>query len=225
MRGGIEVDDAFIEEHRPLVRSLAHRLKAQLDLSCDLDELIAFGLRGLVEASRRFDPSRGVQFNTFAYYRVRGAILDGVRDMAYLPRRAHAIRRAVEAGDRVLEDLGESRAAAPPGTRTTREDAAAAIDDTLGKLSAAYVMASVGQDLEPPATPEEELLEVAEADRVRAALDVLPERERALVEGFYFEGRRFDEVARELGISKSWASRLHTRALGRLREALESEAA
>ncbi len=219
-------DDAYIEELRPFVRSIAHRIRAQLDLTCDLEELIAFGLGGLVEARARFDPSRGVQLNTFAYYRIRGAILDGVRDMAYLPRRMHAIRRAAEAGDVVLEDAGAARAQAPAGSRVTKDDAVQAVDDMLGKLTASFVLASVGQgDEARPATPEEELMEASEADRVRAALDVLPDRERALVEGFYFEGRQFEEVARELGISKSWASRLHTKALGLLREALESDAA
>lgn len=222
MRGGSK-EDEFVEEHRPLVRSIAHRLVAQLDLNCDLDELLAFGFRGLVEAKSRFDPSRGVQFNTFAYYRIRGAILDGVRDMAYLPRRVHALRKAAESADHVLEDAGAAKAAAPPGARADKSEAAAALDDALGKLTAGYVMASLGQgDEAQPATPEDELMDAVEADRVRAALEVLPERERALVEGFYFEGRRFDEVAQELGISKSWASRLHTKALGLLREALEA---
>jgi len=216
-------DDRFIEEHRPLVRGLAHRIRAEFDLNVDLDDLIACGFRGLVEARSRFDPSRGVQFNTFAYYRVRGAILDGVRSMAYLPRRTHALLKASEAASDVTEDLGERRAAAPAGA-TRKEDAAEALDEALGRMTAAWVMAAVGQDANAtPDSAEERLVAVGQAARVRAAVAKLPERERALVEGFYFGERRFDEVAAELGISKSWASRLHGKALSLLRDALESE--
>lgn len=223
MAGTDADDDRFIEEWRPLVVSIAEKLRIQLDLSVDPDDLLGFGFTGLVEARARYDASRGVQFKTFAYYRIRGAIMDGVREMAWLPRRAHAIRRAAEGADRVLEAAADARAAAPPAARQGKADAVEAIDDTLGKMVASYVMASLGQDEQSaPPNPEERLLEARGAADLRAAVEGLPERERALVHGFYLEGRRFDEIAEELGISKSWASRLHTKALGRLRAALDS---
>ena len=217
-------DDRFIAEYRPLVERIARRVRAELDLNCDLEDLVAFGYRGLVEARGRFDPSRGAQFKTFAFYRIRGAVLDGVREMAYMPRRAYARLRAAEAADLVLEHRGEAQQAAgaaatasSPGSRA----AAAAIDETLAQLTAGFVLAAVGQgEDDGPADPEERLMGSAEAARVRAALAVLPERERRLVDGFYFEGKRFDAVAAELGISKSWASRLHSKALALLKDAL-----
>src|SRR5688572_19733629 len=134
----------FVAEHRPLVRGLAIRIKTQLELTTDTEDLIAYGFGGLLEARERFDPSRGVQFTTFAYYRIRGAILDGVRQMAYLPRRIHGKRKAAEAIDRAAEQTALARAATPEA----RNDAAAtldAIDDILGKASAAFVIAAVGQ--------------------------------------------------------------------------------
>jgi RNA polymerase sigma factor for flagellar operon FliA len=216
-------DQAFIEEHRALVVGLASKLRRQLDLSTDVEELAAFGFAGLVEARQRFDPSKGVQFSTFAYYRIRGAILDGVRKMAYLPRRAYARLRAAESADAVTEPLGEARAA-DPRARQSSDRVVADLDDALAKLTAGYVMSAVGQneDDAPPENPEEELLGRELRKKIRGAIDVLPERERALVVGFYFDERRFDEVAAELGISKSWASRLHSKALERIREAIEA---
>ncbi len=83
------------------------------------------------------------------------------------------------------------------------------------------MLASVGQDEnEPQEGADEQLVREEMREKVRGVLAVLPERELALIQGFYFEDRRFDHVAEELGISKSWASRLHTKALSRLREAL-----
>lgn len=218
---GGAVEDEVVREHEPLVRKLAHRVRAQFRLDTDVEELMAYGYRGLLEANERFDPTRGVQFTTFAYYRVRGAILDGVRKMAYLPRQAHAKRKAAEALDRAAEDVASQRGA-NPDARTDAAEALAAVDSILARTSAAFVIASVGQsrDEEPPGV-DELMIAAEDAARVRGALDVLPDRERALVEGFFFEDRTLEEVGAEMGISKSWASRLCTRALGRLREALE----
>ena len=139
-----KTDDAFIAEYRPLVVSIARRTRHQLDLKVDDDDLIAFGYQGLLEARSRFDSSRGVQFNTFAYYRVRGAIIDGVRAMAFLPRRAHERLKMAEAADQVAEGVAETAAQDPAST--TAEMAAKTIDDTLAKLSASYVLNALGQD-------------------------------------------------------------------------------
>jgi RNA polymerase sigma factor for flagellar operon FliA len=216
------MDDAaerdFIKEHEPLVRKLAGRIRAQLELTTDLEDLIAYGFRGLIEARDRFDPTRGVQFTTFAHYRVRGAILDGVRQMAYLPRRIHAQRKAAEALDRTAELAGQERAAAG---RSDTGATLAAIEGILGRTSAAYVISVLGQsqdDARPG--PDDEAILGEHRRRITAALAVLPPRERALIEGYYFHDRTLEEVGAEMGISKSWASRLHTRALGLLRDAL-----
>ena len=89
-------DEAFVREHEDLVRKHALRVKAQFGLKTELAELMGYGFQGLLEARERFDPERGVQFSTYAYYRVRGAVLDGVREMAYLPRKVHAQGRAAD---------------------------------------------------------------------------------------------------------------------------------
>ena len=166
-----------------------------------------------------------MQFNSFAYYRVRGSILDGVRKMAYMPRHAHRARKAAEAMDAALEEMGESRAGAKAagGEGTTPDLAAtvAAIDDVLGKMCASYVIAAVGQDeAEKQDNPEVAVAAAEDRARLREALTTLPEREAAVIRGLYFDNRLLDDIGADLGVSKSWASRIHTRALGLLRNAL-----
>ena len=196
------------------------KVRARYDLEVDLDDLMADGFAGLVEAKSRFDADKGVQVKTFAYYRIRGAILDGIRKNSFMPRRAYEQLRAAEAALGIGEALGEARAADPQGRKDVAK-CAETLHATISRLTASFVIASVGPDEEAQESPEDSLLRGESAERVRAALKELPERERALVEGHYIKGRRFDLVAKELGISKSWASRLHTKALDRLRELLE----
>lgn len=216
-------EEELVREYDGFVRSIAGRVKHELDLACDTEDLVAWGFQGLLEARQRFDPHRGVQFNTFAYYRVRGAVIDGVRKMAYLSRRAHQLRKFAEAADDILEQCGETRAASPEA-RSDVEATVQALDDVLGKLTASFVIASLGQDQESaPAGPDEQLIEAEASERVRRAVERLPERERKVIREMYFEGRLLDDIAKDLGISKSWASRIHTKALGLLRESMEAD--
>lgn len=210
--------DAESEAHRELVERVVRRLQRELDLSCDPGDLRAWGYQGLLEAKSRFDSSRGVRFSTFAYYRVRGAVLDGVRKQGWLKRRAYAKLKAFEASDAAGEQLAETEAQSPSTTLAAR---AQQIGDALGKISAAYLLSAVGQDEERAPTSPEELLGTAETrDAVKHGLSHLPERERALLETIYFEGATIEEAGRRLGLSKSWASRLHAKALERMRKHL-----
>jgi len=210
--------DAETQAHYELVERVVRRLQRELDLSCDLDDLRAWGHQGLLEAKGRFDPERGVRFTTFAYYRVRGAVLDGVRKQGWLKRRAYAKLKAYEAGDHLGEQLAESEAQSPSRTPAAR---AAQIEDVLGKISAAYMLSAVGQGEDDiPDTPEELLGSAQTREVVKQGLDVLPERERVLVEAVYFEGATIEEAGARLGLSKSWASRMHAKALERMRKQL-----
>jgi RNA polymerase sigma factor for flagellar operon FliA len=220
-----DADASFIEEHTRFVRGVATHLYKQLGLECDMEDLVAFGFTGLLEARERYEAREGVAFKTFAYYRVRGAMVDGIRAMAYLPRRAHARLRAAEVLDAEAEAAGAQRASASAQASAPAQDtsqALRALDGVLGRVAAAYCVASCleGEDGDPQATPERSLQQKQARDRVREALASLPERERFLAQGHYIHGRRLDELAAELGLSKSWGSRLHSRALQLLRERL-----
>jgi RNA polymerase sigma factor for flagellar operon FliA len=218
----MQEDEQFVREYEGFVRGTALQTRAQLGLDAPVEDLIAFGFQGLLEARARFDASKGVSFRAFAYYRVRGAVLDGVRSMSRLPRRAYARLKAVEALDRFAEATAEGRASTMQ--RPNVETNLRAIDAILGRVAAAYTVAVSHEDAAQGAgSPEEALLREERRSRMRNALDKLPERERRLVEGHYFEGRQFDEISAELGISKSWGSRVHAHALDLLRQALADQ--
>jgi RNA polymerase sigma factor for flagellar operon FliA len=194
--------EELIAQHRKMVLSLATRLRRELALAGDLEDLVAFGFGGLLEAERRYDASRGVRFQTFAYYRVRGAMLDGVRQMADLPRRAHERLKAAT----------EPRPTAAPS----------ALDKAFTRMSARLTSPSPVQGRYAEESPEGALLKNESIERLLRALSALPPRERAVIRGHYFEGRSLDALAVKLGVSKSWASRIHRRALRALRAALET---
>ena len=194
------MEDGSIEEDYAMVRGLAGRLFRELSLRGELDDLVAFGFGGLLEAKRRFDPSRGVRFKSYAYHRVRGAMLDGVRKMADVPRRAHAAMQQASA---------VSPSAAPTG-----------LDKAFSRIRANLTSDAPLQGRFGEESPEEALLKQESIQCVLQALQTLPERQRRLIRGSYFEGRTLDDLAGELGISKSWASRLHHQALDRLRASL-----
>jgi RNA polymerase sigma factor FliA len=210
--------DAEAQAHQELVEKVVRRLSRELDLSCDPEDLRAWGQQGLLEAQQRFDAGRGVRFTTFAYYRVRGAVIDGVRKQGWLRRRAYAKLKAYEAADRVSEPVAETEAQVASTTPAAR---AAQIGDILGKISAAYLLSALGQgDDDQPESPEDQVDTAMTRKQVQRDLAELPERERVLLEAVYFEGLTIEEAGARLGLSKSWASRLHAKALERMRKSL-----
>jgi RNA polymerase sigma factor for flagellar operon FliA len=194
--------EELIARHRKMVHGLAWQLRRELCVPSELDDLIAFGFGGLLEAADRFDPSRGVRFQTFAYHRVRGAMLDGVRKMADLPRRAH---------ERFKSEAAEQPTAAP-----------SSLEKAFTRISATLTTASPLQGRYGDESPEASLLRSESVTCLLEGLTRLPPRQQAIVRGHYLEGRSLDAIARELGISRSWASRLHTQALRTLRSDLGS---
>lgn len=206
-----------------MVESIVHRVVRELMLpASETPDLMAYAFQGLVEAKKRFDPSRGVLFRTFASYRVRGAVIDGVREMSRLSRRAHARLKAAEAADRITEDVAYA-----PRERggASLDQTVKSIDTALARLTTNFVLAHASEHkgseaVDEGPSPEESFLHAESKRRLHDALEILDERERALIVGYYFEGIPFDQTAKKLGISKSWASRIYTRALDRLRAAL-----
>ena len=195
--------EAFIEEHVDMVRGLAVRLRAELSLHGELEDLVAFGFGGLLEAHQRFDPGRGVRFQTFAYHRVRGAMLDGVRKMARLSRRAHERAREADA-------CSPTACPRPP----------VPLETVFARVSAGLTTAGPLHS-HPSGSPEQVLLQHESVTRLLSAMAQLPERQRLVVRAHYFDCRSLEDIAAELGISRSWASRLHTGALRSLRAALD----
>ena len=225
-----EVLDRF-HAHMDLVDLIARQLARELGRSAELDDLRAMGHQGLLEAARRFDEGRGVTFRRFANYRVRGAMLDGVRKSAPLPRRAHARIRALEAALLVAETTAEdssSGVVASGGPRANDQKLTEHLADMATAMAVGLLATpALGDEGEPSAvdttlSPEEAVAEAELRKIVVDALEELPADERELVRRHYLEGERFDHVAASLGLSKSWGSRLHTRAVARLTKRLRS---
>jgi RNA polymerase sigma factor FliA len=216
----------LIEKHLSLVEALARKVKKTLGAAIDIEDLVGYGSKGLVEAAERFDPRHGVAFSTFAYYRIRGAMYDGLRTMGWYSRADYARYRAEERANEYLRTHAERDGAA-------REQGGAPAADVEKTL------AEVGEILSGIATIHITSLEAAShvaddrlpapdvavetrrmSGRLREALATLPEKERRLMELYYFADKNLEEAGAELGLSKSWACRLHARAVDLLRDAV-----
>jgi RNA polymerase sigma factor for flagellar operon FliA len=215
-------DNQFIEEHRGLVISIATRIHREMELSLPMEDLEAWGFQGLLEARGRYDNTRGASLATFAYYRIRGAMIDGVRKMGYVSRRAHELAKIAEATDAAAEEVAEKRGALSGPGLADKEVALNDIQGILARTTAAFVIEAVGQsETRAPEMPDELVIASENAARVRAALATLPEKEQKVIRDFYFRGRVLDEIAADFGVSRSWVSRMHTRGLGLLKDALD----
>lgn len=195
-------------------RQVTRRIGAS---SVTLDDLRSFGREGLLQAARTFDASHGVPFRRWANLRIRGAMIDGVRQWGALPRRVYRELRAIEAADRVQEVFHEEDAANPAATA---EAADARLTGYLAGLATAISMGTMVAAPNEMADPEgrnptpEDLVGKAElVERVKAIIQRLPDAERTLVERHYFGEQTLDRAAASLGLSKSWGSRLHARAI------------
>lgn len=219
--------DALLREGTEIVELVAGRLARSLGGRIDRDDLCGLGRLALVEIVRSYDPVRG-GFRSYALQRVRWAILDGIRRETH-GRATLSRARALSAAERVASvavSAAEAREAAregvPADEATYQDDLKALLAGSAAAMVVGLV--SVGGDLtgivDEATSPEDRTANVEVARALRECVATLPERERTLVERHYFDGEPFDAIARDLGVSKSWASRLHDRAVRALAEQL-----
>jgi RNA polymerase sigma factor for flagellar operon FliA len=176
----------------------------------EFEEFVSLGAAGLVEAAERFDPDVGVSFASFAQFRVRGAIYDGLRKTSLLPRtRYQQLKRAAE---QQFQGCGSE----PESTGQ---------DDTVLPVYMTPLGAADGDDLPDPAwlRADDLLSRRYLALQVQKSIDTLPGPEQQIIRGHYYEGKTLAELSNELGLSPSWACRLHARALKRLRKNLHGK--
>lgn len=222
----------LIEQHLALVQAIARKVKRSLGASIDYEDLVGYGCKGLVEAAERYDPQHGVAFTTFAYYRVRGAMFDGLRTMGWYSRADYARYRAEERATEYLKSQAEREGAARANDAAgaagaTQEQALADVAAALSAVAAVHITcldaaAAVADERLPP--PDAALETGRLGRRVREAIGALPDKERRLMELYYFGDKNLEEAGAELGLSKSWACRLHARAVDLLRKALAEAA-
>lgn len=211
--------DWLIEKHKPIVYHLAKRISLSLPFPTEMEDLVAYGQLGLVEASERFDPSRGNNFSTFAHYRIRGAIYDGLRDMGTITRsRVH--RFAAAANDVLMTEVDDSATGGVPAVN----DEIKTVENLIDALIPIYFLSL--DDGETREIKDETAFTSADfetrdlLERIRGIVDELEPEESELLKKLYFKNVSAKDLAAEMGVTKSWVSRLHARAVKHLQAAL-----
>lgn len=214
--------EQLIESCQGLVRNLAWQIHAKLAKHIDVDDLIAYGQLGLAEAARDYDPERGGKFTTFAYYRIRGAIYDGISKMSWFGRARY---RRLRFEQRANEVLASEASDVPEGGELA--DEARWLERVSQKLAMAYLASHAEEgpeqaQLADPRAPQPADVVMGEEIRVvlRQLVDQLPPEAANLIRSAYFEGLTLQEAGERIGVSKAWASRLHARSLESLARAL-----
>jgi RNA polymerase sigma factor for flagellar operon FliA len=223
----------LIEENQGLVRSIAAAIHRKLNASVDLDDLIAYGQVGLGQSARDYDPARGSRFSTYAYYRVRGAIYDGLSKMSWFGRSAPPSQvRYQQMSNEVLQV--ENEAGGLDESREAREDMRW-LRDVSRALTVVYLATQAYSAAEGRESWESTLVDrtsltapaaAAQAEineKLHRLIDALPSAAATLIRAAYFEGLTLQEAGQRIGVSKSWASRLHHRALEQLARGLRLE--
>jgi RNA polymerase sigma factor FliA len=227
-----DLRDELITEYAPLVRFVVSRLGIPPTTLLEAEDLISYGMIGVINAIDRFDPSRGVRFEAFATSRIRGAVIDQLRVLNWLPRSAVARVRQIEHALANLEQrLGrpakEQEAAAEVGVSTDRYRQML-LEVGIVVLSLDAPLSSLTQDDEVASLSDllEDSNSVGTAEQVEqqelitllsTALDRLPERERLLLSLYYHEELTMKEISKVMGVSESRVCQLHMQAVLRLR--------
>lgn len=215
--------DELIADHMEVVRFIAIQIRRRITYNIELDDLVSYGYVGLIEAAGRFEPNRGLKFNTYAQYRVKGAIYDGLRAMGWLGRGEYQLFHRQELVDsaggakNILVSLSVLiDAVSSAHFHGKRKEALANTGPICLTELAVYELG------EEPLVSADILLEDMQIhQQVRSAVEQLPTREKKIVNLYYYQDWSLEEVGRELGFSKSWASRLHARALQHLARQLK----
>lgn len=215
--------EKLVKDHMTLVRTIAAYVKKKFNLPVALEELISDGHAGLMEAVNRFNPAESASFSTFAGYRIRGAILDGVRRMTFLPRAVYRQLREARAANEYLQSTADQPAT--PESQTL-ESRAEHVESAIAGIATVVMLAIDGvpeDELSVPAGDDPD--EDARADplltrRLARAVATLKPAERAFLRKVYVEDKIFAEVANETNRSRSWVTRQHQTIVAKLRDAL-----
>ena len=197
---------ARFQEALPLVEMHAHSVARRVGRGCTLDDLRGFGREGLLDAARSFNDSRGVPFDRWASMRIRSSMIDGVRRWGAMPLRA---RQRLQAPPQNVapENAAEGRSHGKDSTDGVRAPRWVALEEPTAITPLAEGAGSRGL------TPEDVLARAELASLVRAIVSKLPTLERALIERSYFSGLTLAQAAASIGVSRSWAHRVHSRAM------------
>lgn len=219
----------LVDRHAPLVKKVAQHLQGRLPSTVLLDDLIQAGMIGLIEASQKFDGSKGASFETYASIRIRGAMLDEVRRYDWAPRSVHRNSRRVSEAVKAVEgrtgrDARDTEIAAEMGVSV--EEYNHFVQDTAGTKLFSFdeITNSEDNSFELPddsaAEPDAAVEGGAFQDALAQAIANLPEREQMVLALYYTEGLNLKEIGAVLEVSESRVSQIHSQAALRLRSRL-----
>jgi RNA polymerase sigma factor FliA len=229
--------DRLILTYAPLVKYVAGRLGSGLPAHVDENDLVSYGLLGLIGAIERFDPARDIKFETYAIARIKGSIIDELRAMDWVPRsvrsRARDIERAIGELERKLhraptdeeiaEKLGVSTDDLNESLTEIGRSSIAALDElwTISSGGGGDQVALIDtiEDTQGP-EPQSELAQTELKEALGEAIARLPEREKLVVTLYYYEELTLREIGEVLGVTESRVSQLHTKAILRLKARL-----
>jgi RNA polymerase sigma factor for flagellar operon FliA len=227
-KGQLDIN-SMLKQYSPLVRRLAHQMIAKLPANVEIDDLIQVGMIGLTDALSRFDAEQGVQFETFATQRIRGAMLDELRGSDWMSRGNRKSQRDIEVAVRRLEHkLGrapqESEIAKEMGITLTE------YQDLLNKVRGTQLvyLEDMGGDegdndyldrhvTEEGADPLAQLSDRRMREALVEAIKTLPEREQYVMSMYYEQDMNLKEIAAVLGVTESRVCQLHSQSIARLR--------
>jgi RNA polymerase sigma factor FliA len=233
--------DRLILTYAPLVKYVAGRLGSGLPAHVDDEDLVSYGLLGLIGAIERYDPDRDVKFETYAIARIRGAIIDELRALDWVPRsvrsRARDIERAigeleakfgrVPTDEEIAGKLGVTEEELDESLSEISRSSIAALDElwTIGGSSGDQVaLIDTIEDTEAP-DPQGALSQTELREAIADAIARLPEREKLVVTLYYYEELTLREIGEVLGVTESRVSQLHTKAILRLKARLAGSTA
>jgi RNA polymerase sigma factor FliA len=223
----------------PLVKYVAGRMSSGLPAHVEESDLISYGLLGLISAIERFDPGREIKFETFAMTRIKGSIIDELRSLDWVPRSVRARARQIEKANAKLEHQLH-RAPTDQEVANELEMSIEEFQESLTRISNSSVVAldelwtlsdASGDQVslldtiqDPDAIDPSAAMDATEMkDRLADAIARLPEREKLVVALYYYENLTLREIGEVLGVTESRVSQLHTKAVLRLKSALQAE--
>jgi RNA polymerase sigma factor for flagellar operon FliA len=232
--GDEKARERLVVAYSPLVKFIAGRMASGLPSHVEESDLISYGLLGLIGAIERFDTEREIKFETFAVARVKGAIIDELRSLDWVPRSVRARAREVEKAHQTLE----AQLQRAPTDEEVAEKLELTVEEFQGvllEIANSSVLAlddlwtfadpeggsqiSVLDTIQDPAAvdPEAEAQQSEVKDRLADAIESLPERERLVIALYYYENLTLREIGEVLGVTESRVSQLHTKAVIGLR--------
>jgi RNA polymerase sigma factor for flagellar operon FliA len=227
--------DRLILVYAPLVKYVASRVAVGLPQNVEQGDLVSYGMFGLIDAIEKFDPERGYKFETYAISRIRGAILDELRSIDWVPRSVRAKARALEQAYAKLEnelrrtpteeEIALELDLTDDQLQTTLSQISfiglAALDEVLGgERNEGMTLGDTVADVREGPVAAFEVVEMKEI--LADAVNGMPEREKLVLTLYYYEGLTLAEIGRVLGVTESRVCQIHTKAVLQLRSRLQA---